>query len=113
MTRWKTFLKNTDFRARFRLLVLIVFPLWVCSLPLFHFAVFPWLAGFLVPYAFTGFFQRNPRWQVVITVAMLLSCYVLFQFKLSSLQTTLTCCWLWFCLAFGAGTQWWTLSSKA
>ena len=112
MNRWKTFLKNTDFRARFRLLLLIVFPLWVCSLPLFHFAVWPWLAGFLMPYALTGLFRRNPRLKFFLTVGMLLSCYLLFQLKLSSVNTTVLCCWVWFCLAFGAGAQWWSLSSE-
>ncbi|MBX3166502.1 MAG: hypothetical protein KF760_03780 [Candidatus Eremiobacteraeota bacterium] len=111
MNRWNNFLKQTDFQARFRLLVLILFPLWVCSLPLFHFALVPWLAGFLTPYVLTGLFQRYPRLPVVLVSGMLLSCYILCQVKLSSFQTTLLCCSTWFSLAFAAGTQWWTLSS--
>lgn len=112
MNRWNNFLKNSNFESRFRLLVLIGFPLWVCSLPLFHFAVLPWLAGFLMPYALTGVIKRHPTLPVIVVVAMVLSCYIAFQFDLSSFQTTLVCCWTWFSLAFAAGTQWWTLSSE-
>ena len=90
---------------------MIVFPLWVCTLPLFHFALFPWLAGFLMPFPLTDLFRRKPGLQLWLTLGMLLSCLVLFQLKLSSSNTTLLCCWVWFCLAFGAGTQWWQLST--
>lgn len=111
MKRWKNFLRQTDFESRFRLLALMGLPLWVCTLPLFHFAIFPWLGGFLLPYTMTGLFRRSPNLQVYLVLGMVLSCFVAFQFRLSNLQTTLLCGWAWFALAFAAGTQWWTLSS--
>lgn len=111
MKRWKTFWKNSDGEARFRLFALLAFPMWVLSLPICRFAIAPWLLGLLAPFPLMSAFQRYPRMPVLLIVAGLLSCQVLFALDLPGLQATLACCWAWFWLGFGAGLQWWSLSA--
>ena len=110
MKRWSNFLKNSDFESRIRLLALIAFPLWVLSLPVCRFAISPWVAGLIAPYFLMRLFDRYPRLPLFLIAGAMISCKILFMLDLSGSQSTLVCCWAWFCLGFGGGFQWWSLS---
>lgn len=113
--RWQIYLRNSDLLSRLRHLLLIVFPLWVCTLPLFHFALIPWLIGFFTPWPLSGLFRRHPGLRAGLILGLLGSCFLLFGVFSNQLKDYVwpACAWLWFTLAFAAGTQWFMSSDPA
>jgi len=90
--------------------MLVAFPLWVASLPLFHFVLIPYALGLLLPLPLTVVLRQRPKLNAALPVVLLASCVaVLYPFDHP--QTVRWCCaWLWFCLAFAAGHEFWTVS---
>lgn len=78
-----------------------------------HFVLPASALGLVLPLALAGPLRRWPRLQAALPLVLLLSCLVVVVLMQSSHRSTtiqLACRWLWFCLAFAAANEFWTLS---
>lgn len=108
--RLRIFADRTSWGGRIKLLILILFPAWVSSFPLFHYTFGPWLLGLLLPGLLVGFFRDRPKVQFGVVIVMMGSCVLGVYLADSPRHRDIVwwvCGWLWFCLAFAGGLQFW------
>lgn len=108
--RLRLYFQRTEWGDRLRLAALVLFPLWVASLPLFQFVLIPYALGFLLPLTLLGVLRPRPKLRAALPLVLLASSLAsLYPFE--SPQAIRWCCaWLWFCLAFAAGHEFWTIT---
>lgn len=72
-----------------------------------------WLLGLVIPLTLQGPLRQRPRLSAALPLLLLASSLAAvgaLEFVSGAAAVQMACRWIWFCLAFAAGHEFWTLS---